>query len=60
MTEQELIKYHTAREIWKVRAERTPSGKYTWAEWFKIKFGGEDLTEYAQKMAKQKEQDDGS
>ena len=59
MTEQELLKYHTARQIWKVRADRTPSGKYTWAEWFAANFN-EDLTEYAQKMAKQKEQDDGS
>ena len=50
-TEQK--KYYAARSAWKKRLKRTPRG-IRWDAWFEKMFG-ENLYEYAERMAKKKE-----
>jgi len=55
----EDIKYYAARSIWKRRHHATPNNpphrRVTWEQWFEKKFG-EPLLDYAERMARQKNQ----
>jgi len=49
----EQKKYHAARMAWRRRTRMVPSGKRSWAQWFRKMFG-ERLEVYARRMAKNK------
>jgi len=49
---RERMKFYAAIRCWKVRDERTPSDKETWAEWFE-RVHGEALEAYAVRAAKE-------
>lgn len=47
--EQQWKKYFAYRYAWPIRNLETPSGRKTWAAWFKAKFGS-DIGQYHERL----------
>jgi len=50
----EWLKRCAARNVWRKRFTRTPTGSMTWGEWFAKKFG-QTLEQYAEKLEQERE-----
>ena len=51
MNDYESTEYHAARYIYHKQGESTPSGKYTWREWWEKKFS-DDYDDYVERLKK--------
>jgi len=51
----QYLKYCAARSVIPKQHIKTPSGKRTWGQWFKHKFG-EDVNEYRQNLIREVEE----
>jgi hypothetical protein len=49
VTPHEKTKYHAARYIYHKANKATPSGKYTWREWWEQKFS-DGYDEYVERL----------